>query len=213
MYKDVSLRVPLCLQHEDSTHCGAAASRMVARYYGLKRSLPRFVRELGITKTGGVPPFKLALWWLRQGYDVTIVGMPKQLPLTYMGLDSDVIRRKLDRLRKSTDPSCERLRAHVRDFLAAGGRLEMRPQTVVDITAALRRGEPPIMNLNTAVRNPYPYWDVGHYVIPVVVRKRGTEIVVNDPLPSRRRRTYRAEDLLFASYCWFGVLILVRPKS
>src|SRR5688572_9600412 len=206
------LRVPLIHQPWHKPYCGAASGQMVLAYHGIMIPQRRIVRDMRVTETKGVDMLKMSLYFLRLGFEVTLVGWFKDLPHRLFRMKGDALRDELIRWsRRRTKSGTRRRSWPFAEFFRLGGRYEPRPVTAKDLHAAIARREPPILNLDVATLWGLPHRQAGHYVVPI--RVRGGKITVRDPNRNHGgTKTYPLADVLHACYRWSAGALFVRPK-
>jgi len=208
------LVVPLFFQPEDSFFCGGACARMILRYFGKRYSLARLIRDIPVVN--GVFAEDLGCWFLKNGFDVTIIGWPNFLPRRFISVADDSARGEIRRWcrRRVRTPNWLRFQRRncLTRFLDAGGVYLPRPVTRCDLHAAVRRGEPPVLELESAVLYQTREKTMAHFVV-VTGMGRG-RVWLNDPYPGYGgKREYDLDRLLHASYISDSMAIFIRPKS
>lgn len=181
---------------------------MVLAYHGRTFSLGRLVREMGVRKSRGVRLAAMGLWFLKHGFEATIIAWWDRLPASFLKLTGDALRKEQLRwcARKQTA-----LRREIKKFLKAGGKFEPRPVTFDDISVVLKKGEPPILNIRILrlwLRNG---WRGGHFVVPVSLQ--GSSIIINDSNATYGgRKEYSLTDILYACYSWSAGALFISPR-
>ena len=206
--------VPLTMQPRDSAWCGAACAHMLARYYGMRISLRRLVRELRVGSSGILTP-KLGTWFLEHGFDVTIVGYEDAFPNRFIALDAEEAQAEVLKwcARETQDLSWHRkaLRRVYPSFFEAGGKLLPRPVTRRDIRNALRRDQPPILAVDVVTLYLTREWTDPHFV--VVTGMHRDRIALNDPYPDYGGAVeYDLDRFLHACYRTNGEALFIKPR-
>lgn len=214
--KDVSCRVPLFFQPKGKPYCGAVASKMVLAYHGRSYSLRRLVSEMGVRKTRGIDLPTMGSWFLENDFDATIVVCLECLPPRFVSLSPGRVNKEVLRwCRREVKNKDDERRLYSRTlpgFLKSGGILVPRPVTLRDLKNALRRKEPPILNLTVGGLYGIRTWNAGHYVVPVAFK--GREVTVNDS--NRRyggRKRYTVDELLHACYAMRSGALFVKSRK
>lgn len=209
MAKETKLKIPLYFQPRGKAYCGAAAAKMVLSFYGKHISLVQIAKELRLGKRRGVKMAALGRWFLLRGFNVTLIAWWRGLPASFTRLAGSALRREEVRWCRRKQNN---LRRDLLRFLEAGGIFEPRPVSVQDISKSLKRGIPPILNLNVLRLWKRNGWNGGHFVVPASLGP--ASMVVNDP--NRRyggRKEYSLTDILHACYSWSGGALFIAPKK
>lgn len=212
--KNVSCRVPLFFQPKGQPYCGAVASKMVLAYHGRNYSLRRIVREMGVRRTRGIDLPSMGSWFLENEFDATLVACLKCLPPRFVSLSPEKVNDEVLRWcrRKVEEPDHLRrlYRRVLPQFLERGGVFVPRPVAMCDLKNALRRKEPPILNLTVGGLYGIRTWSAGHYVVPAAFK--GREVMINDSSSRGGRKRYTADELLHACYAWTSGALFVKPR-
>ncbi len=214
MKKSKSLRVPLCTQPNGVGWCVPAAARMVMAYHGDDLPLKIIAREMGVPRHGGVDSMQAAIYLLRRGYDVRIVGWVSQYPASFSRLrgplpaDAFLAWASRDVGRTSAYRLACRLYGY--EFVKRGGIIEPRPTTLQDIRDAVERREPPIVFVNVTTLWHRKMERFTHAVVPVSVS--AASITLLDPSLAEGRSRYGTDVFLHAFYRAEGESFLIRPK-
>lgn len=212
----IVLPVPVHYQPSGSRYCSAACARMVLEYHGRKYTLRTLVKETGIDK-GGITEAKFGLWFLKNGFDVTIQAAYRYFPPSLIGLDFEEAKhevREWCRRRSSClDPDERAFAVGFLDFFAAGGAFEPGPVTFEDLRESLIRKEPPILVVDTAPLVGASGWFDPHSVVVRAVHD-SDRITVNDPAARWDGvQTYDRDQLMHACHSWHACAVFIRPKD
>ena len=153
--------------------------------------------------------------FLNHGYDVTIIGYEEAFPNRFIELENNqVVQEVLEWCARDTqDLSWHRkaLRRVYPPFFEAGGKLLPRAVTRRDIRNALRRGQPPIIAIDTVTLYLTREWTDPHYV--VITGMDRDKISINDPYPDYGGRVeYDIDRFLHACYRNSGEALFIKPR-
>ena len=218
----MSFSVTAVKQPRGSPLCGPACVSMVLSRYGIRRSMAAIAKALPMTKKG-VLNAPLGTYFLREGYDVTMFYWVRGLRPRFMGtrtynalgraLGAPLTINASDGDRKSWPAAVRSMRT----FLDAGGELRLEPVQAHHVETALRRDMPPIVNINPRVLDSYGDRDGGHYVVPLSMSGRDSQVTrpmihFLDPVSGREQVRYVAE-FMHACHVWHGSALFIRPKE
>lgn len=212
----IVLPVSVHYQPSGSRYCGAACARMILEYHGRKYTLRTLVKEIGVDK-GGITEAKFGLWFLKNGFGVTIQATYRYFPPSLIGLGPEEAEhevREWCRCRANcSDPDERGFAVGFLDFFAAGGVFEPGPVTFEDLRESLISKVPPILVIDVAPLIGASHWFDPHSV--VVRAAHGSDrITVNDPAARWDGvRTYDRDQLMHACHSLHGCGIFISPKD
>lgn len=211
----IRLQVPAAYQRKGTAHCGAVCSKMVLGYYDSRRPAADLVRDMKVRSFGISMP-KLGNWFLGNGFDVTIMADYWFMPPRFIKLRPDKVRGEAlkwcARNRNSAILYRRRFAKEMRKFIYSGGEFVPKPVAVRDLQKALKRQEPPILNIDSAVLYNKSTRGRGHYV--VVRGINGSQIEINDPGKLRKgHRTCHRDQLMRACCAWSSGAVFISPKG
>jgi hypothetical protein len=195
--------------------CGAVAAKMVLAYHGVHNSLQGLTSDMRVRKTRGIDRLEMGVWFLDNGFDVTLKACFRSMPGRFVALPPERVNREVLRwCRRDVDcPSWTRsmFRRVYPRFIERGGLFVSRPVTATDIRDALKRREPPIMSIAVGGLYRERSWNMGHYVVPVAIR--GDDMVINDPHRKRGgRKRYPVEILMHACHAHSSAVLFISPR-
>lgn len=214
----VHLKVPQFYQQWGSRTCGQNAMKMVLAYHGIPNEIGVIRREMKLTGQQGTYPVEIGLWFLKNGFDVSLHTQNWMCRPSWRGLSTEKLYRRLYRwsARKDVDRTCGRTR-YARALLAyldAGGEFHARSVRMSDIEAALIRHEPPIVSVqHSMLCTLRDEWNAqtGHLVVPTGLR--GSKIYYNDSWRECGQSSTHKEDFQNATAIWGGSAIFVSPQK
>lgn len=212
MKKPISLRVPFFPQPSGVGWCVPACLRMVMAYHGDDVPLKDIVDEIGVTKHGGLDEMHAAIYLLRRGYGVRVLGWHSGYPASFSRIRGELPADTfIDwAFRDVKRPSMYRIacRNYGMEFLERGGVIEPRPTSVDDLYDALARREPSIVIVNVTT-----LWHTESGGTHAIVNTGMTEWTASflDPSLSGGKSSYRQDVFLHAFYRVEGSALLISP--
>lgn len=211
----LKLKVPL-IHQPDQISCGIAASKMVLRFHGYDHRFSWLAKEMHLRQEG-TDHLDIGLFFLKEGFWVKmncwdwafpprLMQMPEEMAV------AEILRWARRRTKYEYRSQKRTFRRLLPKFLAAGGQFVPRPVTPNEIRGALRRGEPPILSVNSCLLYGNNEKKTGgHYVVPCGYYKN--EIFINDPSgkPYGGRKALDADFLTYASYRDDASAIFIKP--
>lgn len=195
---------------------------MVLSAHGIRRSQFAIAKALRMTRHG-IRTGPLAQYFLEQGFGVTLFYFCRGMrPLIKGRREHNAVLNGL--AQKPTSLACKgdikdwkgdsRL---LRRFMEAGGDLRLQPVQARHIDHALKRGWPPIVNINPRLLDSYGSTDSGHYVVPVHMTEWDSQvsrprIFYFDPA-SGTEQMRSVDEFMHACHLWYGAAIFPYPKD
>ncbi len=214
MRKTVSLRVPFFPQPKGVGWCVPACLQMVMAYHGDKVPLQEIVDDIGVTRHGGLDEMHAAIYLLRRGYGVRLLGWHQGYPASFSKVRGELPAGTFVdwAFRDVKHPSMYRVacRSYCMEFLDRGGILEPRPASVDDLYGALGRREPPIVIVSVTT-----LWHTDSTGTHAIVCTGMSEWTASflDPSLSGGKSSYRHDVFLHAFYRVEGSALLISPPK
>jgi len=209
------LNVPLFYQPKFSPFCGPACVKMVLAFHGHKTTLNSIASEMKVCASG-IDMLSIGNFFLRRDFNVTIEMWYENFPNRFIGLTEGIQEEFLRWCRRGdtlTNQKDRIYRKKIQLFIESDGVLIPKPVSFKKLRAAIRKGCPPILNLDVStLYKSRQRTQIGHYIIPV--RITDNEITINDPAWKDYGgiKTYPTEIILHACYNWDAGAIFIEPK-